>query len=202
MTLPTTPGANLSMNQVNVELGFGGSTSISLQDTAVRSLFEKTTVSSAISFSDGSNKTNIKYTGISGYTAVANNDTYYGPWCGTGQTGYSHFNYHANGQIDIAAGSFGADPFNRWGVVGITGGNFYIRFTRTGLSPGFSGSATSSTGWLQLNTARLVGVSAGGFDAGGDAVYTIEISNNASGATILNTRTGISFNVFNECGGG
>ena len=185
-----------------MELGFGGSTSISLQDTAVRSLFEKTTVSSAIAFSDGSNKTNIKYTGISGFTALANNDSFVGPWCGTGGTGYSHMNYHANGQIDLAQGSFAPDTYNRWGVVGITGGNFYIRFTRTTLSIGFSGSATSTTGWLQLNTARLVGVSAGGFDGGGYAIYTIEISNNASGSTILNTRTGIQFEVFNECGFG
>lgn len=201
MALPTTPGSSLSMNQVNVELGFGGSTAISLQDTAVRSLFEKTTVSSAISFSDGSAKTNIKYTGLSGYPAIANNDYYYGGFCGSFNTGYSHFNYHANGQIDIAQGSFGADPYNRWGVVGITGGNFYIRFTRTFLSSGLS-TATSSTGWLQLNTSRLVGVSAGFPDDGGAATYTIEISNNASGATILSSRTGIQFEAFQECGSG
>lgn len=202
MALPTTPGSSLSMNQVNVELGFGGSTAISLQDTAVRSLFEKTTVSSAISFSDGSAKTNIKYTTISGYGALANNSTFVGAICGTSVTGYSHMNFHANGQIDLAEGPFGADAYNRWGVVGITGGNFYIRFTRTALAPG-TPSATASTGWLQLNTARLVGVSAGGFGTdSGSATYTIEISNNASGSTILTTRTGIQFEIFQECPSG
>ena len=193
MTLPTTPGSSLSMNQVNVELGFGGSTAISLQDTAVRSLFEKTTVSSTIAFSDGSNKTNIKYTGISGSSVIANNNVYIGAHCNG--VAYSSFNYHANGQIDLAEGSFGAFAYNRWGVNGITGGNFYIRFTRTLLSGSLS-TATSSTGWLQLNTSRLVGVSG---SVGGVAGYTIEISNNASGSTVLLTRTNVQFEIFNEC---
>jgi hypothetical protein len=198
MTLPTTPGSSLSLNQVNVELGFGGSTAISLQDTAVRSLFEKTTVSSTISFSDGSNKTNIKYTGISPYSALANNDGFYGGYISF--TGDTLMNFQANGQITIAEGNIGGTaPFNRWGVSGITGGNFYIRFTRTAISGTIS--STASTGWLQLNTARSVGVAADSPNSG-SATYTIEISNNASGSTILNTRTGILFDIFYEGGGG
>ena len=196
MTLPTTPGSSLSMNQVNVELGFGGSTAISLQDTAVRSLFEKTTVSSAISFSDGSNKTNIKLTGIGFYAAFGNSHLTVGAHCNS--TGYSSFNFHANGQIDIQEGGFSTDAFNRWGVVGITGGNFYIRFTRTLLSGSLS-TATSSTGWLQLNTSRAVGVSSN-FD--GVAGYTIEIAGGSGGTPLLLTRTDVQFEVFNECQGG
>lgn len=197
MTLPTIPGSSLSMNNVNVELGFGGSTAISLQDTAVRSLFEKTTVSSQISFSDGSNKTNIKYTGISPYAALANNDVIFGGHCNS--TGYAQLNFEANGQVGIVEGeSIGSSPYNRWGVSGITGGNFYIRFTRTALSGSLS-TATATTGWLQLNTQRSCGVSS---SFGGFATYTIEISNNASGATVLSSRTGVKMEVFNECGGG
>lgn len=197
MTLPTIPGSSLSMNQVNVELGFGGSTSISLQDTAVRSLFEKTTVSSSISFSDGSNKTNIKYTGISPYAALANNFVVFADHCNS--TGYAGLNFEANGQVGIVEGeSPGATAYNRWGVSGITGGNFYIRFTRTALSGSLS-TATGTTGWLQLNTQRAVSVSSG---LDGFATYTIELSNNASGATVLLSRTGVKLEVSNGCGGG
>ena len=196
MTLPTTPGSSLSMNQVNVELGFGGSTAISLQDTIVRTLFEKTTVSSTIAFSDGSNKTNIKYTDNGAGAALANNDTLVGSHCNG--TGYASFNYQANGNITYQEGSFSTYNFNRWGVDGITGGNFYIRFTRTALF-GTLSTATSSTGWLQLNTSREVGVSS---SSSGSATYTIEISNNASGATILSSRTGITLEIFDECQGG
>ena len=196
MTLPTTPGSSLSMNQVNVELGFGESTAISLQDTAVRSLFEKTTVSSEISFSDGSNKTNIKLTGISPYSAFANSHLQFGAHCSS--TGYSSFNFHANGQIDATEGAFGGDPFNRWGVDGITGGNFYIRFTRTLLS-GSLATATASTGWLQLNTSRQVGVSS---SFAGVAGYTIEIAGGSGGTPLLLTRTDVQFEIFDECQGG
>jgi hypothetical protein len=201
MTLPSIPAASLSLNQVNVELGFGGSTTISLQDTAVRSLFAKTTVSSSISFSDGSNQTNIKYTGISPYSALANNDGFYGAYLDI--SGDTAMNFQANGQVTIAEGNIGGTAaFNRWGVSGITGGNFYIRFTRTATGgAGGGANSTNSTGWLQLNTARLIGVSLLS-PYSGSATYTIEISNNASGSTILTTRTGILLDLFYEGGGG
>ena len=50
MALPSSPNA-ISMNQVNVELSYSGTAQISLNDAAVRTLFQKAT--GAISMSDG-----------------------------------------------------------------------------------------------------------------------------------------------------
>ena len=200
MTLPTTPGSSLSMNQVNVELGFGGSTAISLQDTIVRSLFEKTTASSTIAFSDGSNKTAIRYTGISGNPVLANNDVFSGGYVGFGP-GTTAMNFQSNGQMTVAQGDiFTTTPYNRWAIDGITGGNFYIRFTKTA-ETGSLDSATASTGWLQMNTARLIAVEAVGGDTG-NATYTIEIAGGSGGTPLLTTRTGIVLEVFDEGGFG
>lgn len=55
MTLPG-PNAAISLNQVNVELGNPGTTQITMNDAAVRTLFVKPT--GAISMSDGWGKTN------------------------------------------------------------------------------------------------------------------------------------------------
>lgn len=199
MTLPTTPGSSLSMNQVNVELGFGGSTAISLQDTIVRTLFEKTTVSSTIAFSDGSNKTAIRYTGISPYSAMANNDGFSGGYVGF--FGTTAMNFQSNGQMTVAVGDISTtEAFNRWAITGITGGNFYIRFTKTA-ETGSLDSATASTAWLQMNTARLIVVEAVGGDSG-SATYTIEIAGGSGGTPLLTTRTGIVLEVYYEGGGG
>ena len=46
----------ISLNDVNVELGLGGTTSISMNQTNLRVLFKKTTNESTISMSDGYGK--------------------------------------------------------------------------------------------------------------------------------------------------
>lgn len=55
MALPSS-GNSISLNQVNVELGLSGTTTISMNQTSVRNLFQK--ASGAISMSDGHGKSN------------------------------------------------------------------------------------------------------------------------------------------------
>ena len=70
MTLPVAPNS-ISLNQVNVELGRSGTTTISLNETAVRTLAG--VASGAISMNDLRGKSNVTFTpdgGTTGGTAV------------------------------------------------------------------------------------------------------------------------------------
>jgi hypothetical protein len=67
MTLPAS--GQISLSQVNTELGYASNAQISLNDAVVRLLFQKTTAGSQISMSDGWNKT--AYTGTISYTLGA-----------------------------------------------------------------------------------------------------------------------------------
>lgn len=73
------------------------------------------------------------------------------------------------------------------------GDSYWVRFTRTANSG--SGSATATTGWLQLNTTRTVSVAVSqginGEFRTHSATYTIEVASDSGGATIVSTRTGI-----------
>lgn len=69
MALPSAPNS-ISMNQVNVELGFPGTNTISLNDSLVRTLFEKTTPGSMISMNDGRGKSYATYTNTVNFTAA------------------------------------------------------------------------------------------------------------------------------------
>lgn len=64
MALPST-GA-ISLNAVNVELGLSGTTTISMNQSTVRTLFQK--ASGAISMSDGYGKSNVTAPALVGYT--------------------------------------------------------------------------------------------------------------------------------------
>lgn len=68
------------------------------------------------------------------------------------------------------------------------GSSYWIRFTRTFFSGGFGNSATGSTGWQQLSTARTIAVSTGGI-SGAQGDYTVEISSSSSGSPVLSTAT-------------
>lgn len=67
------------------------------------------------------------------------------------------------------------------------GNNYSIRFTRTGVF-GFSGTATASTGWLSLSSARSITVARTVTGNGAYyALYTIEIGTNGGSVLISST---------------
>lgn len=78
------------------------------------------------------------------------------------------------------------------GVPGI-GSSYWVRFTRTAWT-GVSAYSNDTTGWLQLNQDRVVGV----YSAVGDnssltttATYTIEVASTSTGGTPISTTTGL-----------
>lgn len=90
MALPAS--GQISLNQVNVELGIAGTTQISLNDAAVRTLFAKTTAGSAIAMSDGYGKSNVTAPALVGYTGFTDsaNRTMWGSHTFSGNNAYSN----------------------------------------------------------------------------------------------------------------
>lgn len=68
------------------------------------------------------------------------------------------------------------------------GSSYWIRFTQTSFSGGPGNSATGSTGWLQLSTARISTVTTGGISSA-SAAYTIQIATDSGGSNIIATAT-------------
>lgn len=88
--------------------------------------------------------------------------------------------------------------FLQWGAPTTTdiGQSYWVRFTRDSFSTtgsGGSGSATATTGWLQLNVARSVTVIANKVTGPGtfqsNASYTIDIATDSGGTNIVATAT-------------
>lgn len=73
MALPTT--GPISLYDVNIELGVGGTTTISLNQTTVRNLFEKTGAGSAISMFDGRGKSSMVFPYINDISIIDNTNT-------------------------------------------------------------------------------------------------------------------------------
>jgi hypothetical protein len=94
-------------------------------------------------------------------------------------------------------GSFavGETASGNWGTPAVSGigSNYWVRFTRTAFSG--TGTATASTGWLQLSSARSVSVISNaptGFQSA-NATYTIEIATDSGGSNIVTSATGVDF---------
>lgn len=80
-----------------------------------------------------------------------------------------------------------------WGTPTTTGvgAGYWIKFTQTA-STGSGGSATSTTGWLQLNSAQTVTVSKTNSGTLALAVtYTIQIATDSAGSNVVATATGV-----------
>jgi len=164
------------MSQVNTELGKSATATISLNDSAVRSLFGK--ASGTISLSDGYGKS-------SATISLAALDSAYGANY-PGFTASAYINFYANGTYDD---QFGTKNWYSPTTTGI-GSSYWIRFTQTA-SQGTTTLVGSGTGsWLQLSASRSIGVTktTNGY---GERTFTVEISTNSSGTNIVASKTGV-----------
>lgn len=191
MALPAS-GNSISLSQVNTELGLSSTATISMNDTAVRSLFGKAGSGTTISMSDGFGKSSFAV----GYTSNFVNNFVIDYVYNTGSPAGVGIRWNADATMDQFNYSSGYTTLGeRWGspATANIGSNYWIRFTRT--STGGTGAttySTASTGWLQLNTAREIVLQRTPGFSGMYAVYTIEISSSSTGSPVLSTRTGIS----------
>lgn len=111
---------------------------------------------------------------------------------------------NSNG-IWYVQGNEGIIAEGNWGTpttVGI-GSSYWVRFTRTYQDiPSPSSSSTPSTGWLQLSSNRSVSVLNGSNGGVFGAIYTIEISTDSGGSSIIASCTGTWLQAFVEVVGG
>lgn len=187
MTLPVS-GNSISLSQVNTELGRSATATINMNDSAVRSLFGKAGSGTTISMSDGLGKSSFtpslatltgqsfttNYSSVGSYPVICqvqfNSD---GNW----------YQYDNNG----------AQIGGVWGSPATTGigANYWVKFTQTALT-GSTGSATVTTGWLQLNNNQTFTVlKLNGGSITYSATYTVQVASDSGGANIVATATGV-----------
>ena len=187
-------GGNVTNRSINLELGRTASTTISLNETASRTLAGIPTNGSTISLASFYGKSNftVAYDSLyigNGYTF---DDLY-----SAGSYGSVALRWNADGTMSFFNANSGYTAMGNWGspTTASIGSNYWVRFTRTATnsfgSPTAATNSTASTGWLQLSSAREIGIFRDPGQNFFSATYTIEISSDSGGATILTTLTGI-----------
>lgn len=187
MTLPAS-GNSISLSQVNTELGRGSTATISMNETAVRSLFGKPGSGNTISMSDGWGKSNITIS----LPALGVYGTAY-----PGETAYAELIFSSNGDINAGTSNIGIQDPGNWATPTTTGigSSYWVRFTQTGSygTGGFGGATQygSAKGvWHQISTTLYFGVQRSGNGMGG-FYYTIQIASDSGGSNILATATNV-----------
>jgi len=99
-------------------------------------------------------------------------------------------------------GSEGTVATGNWGTPTTSGigSSYWIRFTRTAQDLS-GGSSSASTGWLSLSTAQGVTVYNPSYSGAFSATYSIEISTDSGGSTIVASCTGCQLVAFVEVAG-
>ena len=187
MTLPAS-GNTISLSQVNTELGRGSTANISMNETAVRSLFGRAGSGTTISMSDGWGKSNITIS----LPALGAYGTAY-----PGETAYAELIFSSNGDIGSGTSNIGIQDPGNWATPTTTGigSSYWVRFTQTGSygTGGFGGATQygSAKGvWHQISTTLYFGVQRSGNGMGG-FYYTIQIASDSGGSNILATATNV-----------
>ena len=158
----------VSMNDTNVRI-LAGVSGTSGASWSMNSLYSKTNVVISLSTLNGTTLASFPYSDNESYSTTLTFQTN-GPW-----------------DFDGYAGGTYSDS---WGSPTTTGiGTYYwVRWTRTFFSGGSGNSATASSGWQQLSTARTITVTTGGTTAP-SADYTIELSTSSTGSPVVATAT-------------
>jgi hypothetical protein len=185
-------GGSTSTRSINLELGRAAGATSSLGETALRTLAG--VASGAISMSNFYGKANFTVAYSAGFTNSYILDYLYYQ----GEPASVGIRWNADATISFFFYSSGYNNSGEtWGsptTSGI-GSNYWIRFTRTATngfgSPTAAASSTASTGWMLLSTAREIYIIRTPGQNLFSATYTIEISSDSGGATILSTRTGV-----------
>lgn len=185
-------GGSTATRSINLELGRAAGATSSLNEAALRTLAG--VASGAISISNFYGKANftVAYNSLyigNGYTF---DDVY-----AAGNYASVALRWNTNGTMDFFNADSGYTAMGNWGspTTASIGSNYWIRFTRTATasfgSPTAATNSTASTGWLQLSTSREIYIDRNPGQNFFSATYTIEISSDSGGSTILTTLTGI-----------
>jgi hypothetical protein len=179
-----------SLNRsINIELSRAAGATSNLNESALRTLAGIPTSGSTISLASFYGKSSITIS----LASITSGEPFEGNALAPGEPCEVSLNFYSDGTWEASLEANGTASGN-WATPTTTGvgSSYWIRFTRTFFSGGFGNSATGTTGWLQLNTARGVSVFNSGVDSSVSADYTIEISTNSSGTNIIATASFIS----------
>ena len=180
----------ISLGQANTELGRSATATLTMNDSALRTLAgvggSGTTWGMNSLYGKSAGFTTVSLASLPGFSIAYNDGDY---------VIQLTLSLYSDGQWFYIENAGGVNS-GSWGTPTTTGGGaaYWVRFTRTSFSPvGGSGYSTGTTGWLNLGSNQSVQVYtyADNFQAS-SATYTIEISTNSSGTNIIATRTGVT----------
>jgi hypothetical protein len=189
MTLPVSPNS-ISLSQVNIELGFASNTAISMNDTAVRALFGRT--SGTISMSDGWGKSSVVKLGTPTFTAA------------TGGAGTVSFTWNAITSATSYDVTFNGTTTNQTSTTfartsGVNAGSYALSVVAkaTGFTSSDAGVSTTVNVTSPKLATPLYSVVAGGVNSVSFAWTAV--SNATSYDVTFNgnttTQTGLTFNI-------
>ena len=179
----TSGGRNRS---INIELGRAAGATSNLNETALRTLAGVS--SGAISLANFYDKSNITFSLASLIDIVGT--------ANPGDTASAEYRFETNGTMTYGTNSTFSTSMGNWASPTTTGigSSYWVRFTQTS-SGGVSTETGSSRGvWHQLSSQRIFGLSKvnNGF---ANRIYTVEISSDSGGSTIVASKTGVRIDV-------
>lgn len=176
-----------SLNRsINIELGRAAGATSNLNETALRTLAGVS--SGAISLANFYDKSNITFSLASLIDIVGT--------ANPGDTAFAEHRFETNGTMTYGTNSTFSTSMGNWASPTTTGigSSYWIRYTQTS-SGGVSTETGSSRGvWHQLSSQRIFGLSKvnNGFAF---RIYTVEISSDSGGSTIVASKTGVRIDV-------
>jgi hypothetical protein len=179
----TSGGRNRS---INIELGRAAGATSNLNETALRTLAGVS--SGAISLANFYDKSAITIS----VASLLEIDGSAAP----GDTAFAEYRFQTDGTITYGNNDTFSASMGNWTTPTTTGigSSYWIRFTQTA-SGGISTETGSSRGvWHQLSSLRFFGLEkvSNGYAY---RVYTVEISSDSGGSTIVASKTGVQINV-------
>jgi len=193
MTMPSSGQLNMAQTtspvSVAYELSRGLTSTISMNDSDVRSLAGVGGSGTSWSMSSlyGKSAFTPSLAGLGAYGSL------YAESYSPGAAATAQIIFGSDGSWTFYGESLGNTSGN-WGTPTTSGvgSGYWIQWTRTFFSGGPGNTATTTSGWQQLNTSRIITVYNAGATNTTTGDYTINISNSSGGSPVL-TSASITF---------